>query len=152
MWTSIHKFTNWTWLYKYTINLALLQYMHVLLCQTSCPMDGSIWDYSILLAQLMPTLIHYPFAVPLPDLVFWSELCQSCKFTTAWDNGSYEGHYMEDMGLKFSPVIARHLLSLSKHVWAYMAGTSWAHSYSPNSINRGFSPPPAVPIPHHPPQ
>ena len=32
----------------------------------------SHWAYSILLAQLMPTLIHYTFALPLSGLVDWS--------------------------------------------------------------------------------
>ena len=57
---------------------------------------------------------------------------------------------MEDMDLKFSPVIARCLLS-PLSMFGPIAGTSWTRSYSPNSTNRGFSPPPAVPIPHHPP-
>ena len=57
---------------------------------------------------------------------------------------------MEDMGQKFSPVIASHILS-PLSMFGPMAGTSWTYSYSPNSTNRGFSPPPAAPIPHHPP-
>ena len=57
---------------------------------------------------------------------------------------------MEDMGQKFSPVIASRILSPLSMFWP-VAGTSWTHSYSLNSTNRGFSPLPATPIPHHPP-
>ena len=34
-------------------------------------------------------------------------------------NGTHGGHYMEGMGLKFTPVVLRPSLRLSKHVWAY---------------------------------
>ena len=53
---------------------------------------------------------------------------------------------MEDMGQKFSPVIASHILS-PLSMFGPMAGTSWTHSYSLNSTNRGFSPLPATPFP-----
>ena len=46
----------------------------------------SHWAYSILLAQLMATLVRYTYTVPLPGLVDWSafleHFCRPCKFTT----------------------------------------------------------------------
>ena len=36
------------------------------------PTELSHWAYSILLAQLMATLIHYTFTLSLPGLVDWS--------------------------------------------------------------------------------
>ena len=62
---------------------------------------------------------------------------------TQW--GPMEG---EGMGLKFIPVIVRHLLGPLR-MFGPLAGTSWTHMYvaSPNSSNGGFNPPPAA----HPP-
>ena len=60
---------------------------------------------------------------------------------------------MEGMGLKFIPVIGRHLLRHSS-MFEPMTGTSGTHSYSPNSPNGAFNlplafylpPPPAPPL------
>ena len=49
---------------------------------------------------------------------------------------------MEIMGLKFTPVVVRHLL-VPLGMFGPMAGTSWT--------NRGFNPPPAAHPPQHPP-
>ena len=36
------------------------------------PTELSHWVYSILLAQLMATFVHYTYTLPLPGLVDWS--------------------------------------------------------------------------------
>ena len=86
--------------------------------------------YSILLAQLMATLVHYIYIVPLPGLVDWSTSLHRVLLTLSihdWDNETHGGCYMEGMGLKFTPVIGRHLLRHSS-MFGPMAGTSGTHS------------------------
>ena len=40
---------------------------------------------------------------------------------------------MGGVGLIFTPVLVRRLSRPSSRVWAYMASTSWTHSYSKQS-------------------
>ena len=55
---------------------------------------------------------------------------------------------MEGMGLKFTPVVLRPSLRLSKHVWAYGLALLGLIA-SPNAPNEGFNLSPAA---HPPPQ
>ena len=69
--------------------------------------------YIILLAQLIDTLIHYLCTVALTGLADWSaflELVLLTMWSHKWDDGAYGGHYMEGMGLIFTPVLVRCLL------------------------------------------
>ena len=94
------------------------------------PTELSHWAYSILLAQLMATLIHYTFTLPLSGLVDWSAFLKRLLPTLSiqdWDNGTHGGHYMEGMGVKFTPGIGGRLLRHSS-VFGPMAGTSGTHS------------------------
>ena len=45
------------------------------------PTELSHWAYSILLAQLMATLIHYTFTLPLSGLVDWSAFLERLLLT-----------------------------------------------------------------------
>ena len=45
------------------------------------PTELSHWAYSILLAQLMATLVHYTYTVPLPGLVNWSAFLEQVLST-----------------------------------------------------------------------
>ena len=93
------------------------------------PTELSHWAYSILLAQLMATLIHYTFTLPLSGFVDWSAFLEQLLPTLLihdWDNGTHGGRYMEGMGMKFTPGIGGRLLCHSS-VFGPMTGTSGTH-------------------------
>ena len=61
--------------------------------------------YSILLAQLIATLIHYPCTVALTGLADWSaflELVLPSMWSHDWDSGAHGGHQMGGMGLIYT--------------------------------------------------
>ena len=66
--------------------------------------------YSILLAQLIATLIHYPCTVVLPGLADWSVFLEWVKLIMLshdLDNGAHGGHQMGGVGLLSTPVLVR---------------------------------------------
>ena len=76
--------------------------------------------------QLMATLIHYTFTLPLSGLVDWSAFLERLLPTLYihdWDNGTHGGRYMEGMGVKFTPGIGGRMLRHSSE-FGHMAGTS----------------------------
>ena len=82
------------------------------------------------IGQLMATLVHYTYTVPLPDLIDWCGFLEQLLPTLQiydWDNETHGGRYMESMGLKFTPVIGRRLLYHSS-MFGPMDGTSGTHS------------------------
>ena len=86
--------------------------------------------FSNSLAQLIATLIQYPFTVALPGLTDWSVFLERVFPTTQihnWDNRTHGGHYMEGMSLKLTPVVVRCLLGPLR-VFGTMSGTVWTHS------------------------
>ena len=118
------------------------------------PNELSHKAYFILLAQLITTLIHYPFTVPLPGLADWCAFLEWVLLTILihdWDNETHGGHYMEGMDLKLTPVPMRHLLG-PLSIWLALHG----FIASPNTPDGGFNPPLATHLwlptfPHHPP-
>ena len=69
MYIHIHICTHIS--YTYTHAYAYIQ-MHICDWILKKPTELLHWAYSILLAQLMATLVHYTYIVPLPGLVDWS--------------------------------------------------------------------------------
>ena len=105
--------------------------------------------YSILLAQLIATLIHYPCTVALTGLTDWSAFLKTVLLTIwshIWDNGAHQGHHMGGMGLIFTPVLVTRLLG-HPGLSGLMTSTSW-NMEPPNSPVGSFNPPSAF----HPPQ
>ena len=104
--------------------------------------------YYILLAQLITTLMHCTFTVPLQRLTDWFAFRVSSSDHVnsqlrQWDSWK---HYMEGMGLKFTAVVVRCLLGPLNEfgpIWLAVLGSI----ASQNTPNKSFNPPPAA----HPP-
>ena len=100
------------------------------------PTELSYWAYSILLAQLMATLVHCTYTVPL--------VCRPCKFMTeTWDpwralHGRH-GSEIHPSDRETSVSTVQACLGL----WLALLGPI----ASPNGPNGRFNPPP----PSHPP-
>ena len=80
-------------------------------------------SYSILLAQLIATLIHYPLTVPLLDFTDWSAFLEPvllpCKFMIETMVPWKTLHGRNDTPLRSSEHVCMHGL---------MADTSWTHA------------------------
>ena len=96
--------------------------------------------YSILLAQLIATLIHCPCTVALTGLADWSAYLELVLLTMSshdWDNGAHGGHQMGGMSLIFTPVLVTHLLG-PPGLSGLTISTSWTHGTSKQSCWRLF--------------
>ena len=112
------------------------------------PTELSHLAYSILLAQLIPTLIHYSCTVALAGLADWSAFLGLVLLTMSihvWDNGAHGGHQMGGFGVIFTPVLVTCLLG-HPGLPRLMTRTL-GHMELPNSPVGSFNPPPAA----HPP-
>ena len=90
----------------------------------------------------------------LPDLADWSAFLEQVLLTLESHNSGNRtigGHYMEGMGLKFTPVIVRCLLS-PLSMFRSIAGIKLVVLIAnPNNPNRGYNLPPASLPPPPPP-
>ena len=95
------------------------------------PTELSHLAYSILLVQLIATLIHYPCTVALTGLADRSaflELVLPTMWSHIWDNGAHGEHQIGGIGLMFTTVLVTRLLGhpglsgLTSTSWKY--GTS----------------------------
>ena len=96
--TSGVIWTPYDWLNKF--------YDFYMWLDTGKPTELSHLAFSILLAQLIPTRIHYPCTVALIGLAEWSaflELVFPAMWSHVWDNGAHGWHQMGGIGLIFTP-------------------------------------------------
>ena len=113
------------------------------------PTKLSHLPYSVLLAQLIATLIHYPCTVVLMGLVDWSAFLELVLPTmSSYDRQWRPWRALDGRhGLIFTPVLARHLL---KALQACLG--LWIVVLEPIATTNGpvgsFNPPPAA---HSPP-